>query len=125
MAGDLKISFLPGISHNAALKPSAGPPNISEVDRGDCLRVLEIDPHLPVTAELVRRHFNLLAEKLRPERVASLGSEFVETMEKKREKVKAAATFLLGEFGENLDVPELAEPKGLRDNPDLDAVFGV
>jgi hypothetical protein len=125
MAGDLKISFLSESSQGAESTAPALPQAILDVNRDECLRVLEIEPHLPFTADLVRRHFNLLTDKFRPERVASLGSEFVETMEKKREKVRTAATFLLGEFGEKLDVPEHSESKGLRDNPDLDAVFGV
>ncbi len=88
--------------------------------------ILEIDPTNPISADLVRRHFNLLHEKYNPEKVATMGPEYVEITKRKRQEILLAAQALMEQFGEKFEVqvPELP-PKGMRENPDLDAAFGV
>jgi hypothetical protein len=91
-----------------------------------CQAILEIDATVPLSAELIRRQFNLLHDKFNPEKVASLGTEFVEMTQKKREEIRIAAQTLMLPFGERLEPPDAkSQPKALRENPDLDAVFGV
>ncbi len=73
----------------------------------------------------MRRQFNRLYEKYGPEKAAALGGEFIEIMDKKRQEVRVAAIALLKELGEELECPSNPQPKGLRENPDLDEVFGA
>src|SRR5262249_34939341 len=58
----------------------------------DWLAALEIDAKTALTAELVRRQFNLLFERYAPEKFATAGPEFVAVAERKRAAVRAAAT---------------------------------
>jgi len=97
-----------------------------EALRKERLTVLEIDPSIPLTVDLVRRHFNLLAERYAAEKFASAGADFVALAQSKREAILQAATALLEAFGEKVEAaaPAAAEPQELRRNPDLDAVFG-
>jgi hypothetical protein len=97
-----------------------------EATHKDHLTVLEIDPAVPLSADLVRRQYNLLSERYAAEKFASAGPEFVSLAEQKREALVAAATALLDEFGEKVEaaLPAAAAPPELRHNPDLDAVFG-
>jgi uncharacterized tellurite resistance protein B-like protein len=94
----------------------------------DPRKVLEIDPQVELTPELIRRRFNILTDQYDPKKAASLGPTFVAKAEEMRAAVKAAAETLLAPFG----VPLVAPPKevppastDLRHNPDLDAVFGM
>jgi tellurite resistance protein len=87
---------------------------------------LEIDPTAPLSADLIRRQFRLLSERYSKEKLAGLGVEFVAMAERKRAAALAAANELIAQFGEKLEPATEIEPSsGLRDNPDLDAVFGV
>ena len=87
---------------------------------------MEIDSNVPLSADLIRRQYRLLSERYSPEKIAALGAEFVTIAEQKRAAALAAARALIAPLGEELERPvENAPPAGLRDNPDLDAVFGV
>lgn len=86
---------------------------------------LEIDPATPLTADLVRRQFNLLSERYAPDKFASAGPEFVALARTKFEAARESASALLDQLGEKLEAkPPPAEPPALRHNPDLDAMFG-
>lgn len=132
MAWDLKTSFFlektpaknpePLTPVPQPLPPSQTP---GATSKDDYLRILEIDPSLTISADLVRRQFNYFCGKYAPDKAASLGGEFVEMMEKRRQEVKMAATALLEELGEGLESPTFLQPKALRENRDLDEVFGV
>ncbi len=132
MAGDLKIS---SVLENTAVKtpeplPGSPQPLLMQctplaTSKDDYLRILEIDPSLTISADLVRRQFNHVCGKYAPERAASLDREFVELFDKKREEIKIAATALLQELGEELESTTSSQPKALRENPDLDKEFGV
>jgi uncharacterized tellurite resistance protein B-like protein len=88
--------------------------------------VLEIDLVVPLTADLIRRRFNLLLERMAPEKAEAMGAEFVAIATAKRESIRAAAETLLERLGEPLETPKLNEaPAELRHNPDLDAMFGA
>ncbi len=94
--------------------------------RDDCLKALEIAVGTPITADLIRRQYRLLSEKIDPTRLESHGAEFVQLATEKRARIDKAARFLLGELGEAFEVEKKPEePKNLRHNPDLDAVFGM
>jgi tellurite resistance protein len=104
--------------------PEAKPALLSS--REEQLVALEIDPALLVSPELVRRQYNLLYERFEPQKVEAMGPEFVAMARSKREAVAAAATALLSQWGEELELPATpAAPSDLRVNPDLDAMFGV
>jgi hypothetical protein len=91
-----------------------------------CRGILEIAPTMVLSPDLVRRQYLLLHEKYNPEKVASLGPEFVEMTEKKRQDIAMAASALIEKFGEKLELHATEPaPKSLRENPDLDAAFGV
>jgi tellurite resistance protein len=106
--------------------PAPAKPKPVALTREDHLAALEIDPGVPLSADLVRRQFRLLSERLSPEKFATAGVEFVSMAEQKRAAVLAAARALIAPFGEELERPKEDPPHaGLRDNPDLDAVFGV
>jgi hypothetical protein len=104
-------------------EPQPAPPKPS---RADHLKVLEIDPTVAVSVDLVRRQYNLLTERYDPEKFAVTGADFVAMAQGKREAVRLAATALLETFGETVEIPKEAQAKEeLRHNPDLDAVFGA
>src|SRR5262249_6641751 len=88
--------------------------------------VLEIDRSVPLTADLIRRQYNLLSARLAPEKAQAMGAEFVAMAESKRAAIRAAAETLLQPLGEPLEHPEQqTTPAELRHNPDLDAMFGA
>jgi uncharacterized tellurite resistance protein B-like protein len=88
--------------------------------------LLQIDPSAPLTADLIRRQYNLLSSRLAAEKVEAMGVEFVAMAESKRQALRAAAETLLQPLGEPLEPPARpAEPAELRHNPDLDAMFGA
>jgi len=90
------------------------------------LALLEIDPSAPLSADLVRRQFNLLSERYAPDKFESMGSEFMVVAENKRAALLAAAAALLEQWGEKLETISLpSQPQELRHNPDLDAMFGA
>jgi len=90
------------------------------------LALLEIDPAMPLSADLVRRQFNLLSERYAPDKFESMGTEFVVVAESKRAALLAAATALLEQWGEKLEtIAPPSQPQELRHNPDLDAMFGA
>jgi uncharacterized tellurite resistance protein B-like protein len=94
----------------------------------DPRKVLEIDPKVELTPELIRRRFNILTDQYDPKKAASLGPTFVAKAEEMRTAVRAAAETLLAPFGVPLVAPPKEAPPAptdLRHNPDLDAVFGM
>lgn len=106
-------------------RPATPPPKPAAPTRDECLSVLEILPSTPLSADLVRRQWNLLSERSAPQKAASWGPEFVKLAETKLAKIRQAAEFLLEPMGEKLETKPPAPPaKDLRHNPDLDDVFG-
>ncbi len=91
----------------------------------ECRSLLEIPVETPLSADLVRRQWNLLSQRLDPEKVASLGPEFVKLAQDKLAALRRAAESLLETIGEKLETQPAAPPvQDLRHNPDLDDVFG-
>jgi tellurite resistance protein len=86
--------------------------------------MLEIQAGVAITADLVRRRFTNLMDRLDPTKVATLGPEFAAMAAKKRDQVRVAAVTLLAPLGEPLETPAAAPPADLRHNPDLDDAFG-
>jgi uncharacterized tellurite resistance protein B-like protein len=106
----------------SATTKSPSPPATS---RTEMLAILEIDSAVTPTAGLVRRQFNLLAERYAPERVAH-AADLQEIARAKLTAVRTAATALLAEWNEPLEEETPAPaPAELRHNPDLDALFGA
>lgn len=110
-------------------QPSAQPVVVPNPPQGptpdECLAVLEISPTTPLSADLVRRQWNLLSERLTPEKAASMGAEFVKLAESKRAALRRAAESLLERMDEPLEIkPPAAPTNDPRHNPDLDDVFG-
>lgn len=121
-----RIADALGVGHVAAV-PTSMPEGT--IDESVARKTLEIDAKTELTAELVRRRFNILTDQYDPKRAAGLGAEFAKMAERKREDVKAAAESLLVALGEPLVPPPKETPAAaasdLRHNPDLDAVFGM
>ena len=91
----------------------------------DSRALLEIDSSAQITCDLIRRQYNLLSSRLAPEKVESIGSDFVALANAKRIAIRSAAEELIRPLGEPLVLPEQeAAPADLRRNPDLDAMFG-
>jgi uncharacterized tellurite resistance protein B-like protein len=86
--------------------------------------VLEIEPGTTITADLVRRRFTLLNERLDPAKAAGLGPEFAAMAAEKRARIRAAAEVMLAPLGEPLEKSVPPPPADLRHNPDLDDAFG-
>jgi hypothetical protein len=90
------------------------------------LAVLEIPPELPLSADLVRRQYNLLWDRYDPAKVEAMGPDFVALAQNKRDEVRTAATALMAQWNEPLEIEaRAAAPRDLRENPDLDALFGA
>jgi hypothetical protein len=88
------------------------------------LVVLEIEASMPLTADLVRRHYFRLMDKFAPDKVQTLGADFALMAQKKRQEIEHAAQTLMAQWGEELVQAQPAAPE-LRHNPDLDALFGA
>lgn len=87
--------------------------------------VLEIPPDVELSAELIRRRFALLGDKLDPAKASALGPEFAAMAERKRTELRRAAETLIAPFGAPLDPPPAPPPPAdIRHNPDLDDLFG-
>jgi uncharacterized tellurite resistance protein B-like protein len=113
-----KPEMPPAPVEHAQLAPSAGP--------SDPRTVLEIDSGTVLTADLIRRHFNRLWERFEPDKMAAMGGDFVAMAQSRRAALRAAACTLIAPFGEELEPKTTApSPRDIRENPDLDAVFGV
>lgn len=93
--------------------------------KDECRNLLEIPAETPLSADLVRRQWNLLSERVDPEKVASMGPEFVKLAQAKLATLRQAAESLLEAMGEKLETQPSPPPvQDLRHNPDLDDVFG-
>jgi hypothetical protein len=106
--------------------PPVTPPSMpAGPTKDECLSLLDIPAGAPLSADLVRRQWNLLSERLAPEKVASLGPEFVKLAEAKLAALRQGAESLLETMGEKLETKPATPPvQDLRHNPDLDDVFG-
>ncbi|HEY7329964.1 MAG TPA: TerB family tellurite resistance protein [Gemmataceae bacterium] len=98
---------------------------VTESSEEECLRLLEISPSTPISSDLVRRQWNLLSERLAPEKFTAMGPEFVSLAQTKLAALRRAAETLLEATGEQLETnPAAPLPQDLRHNPDLDDAFG-
>lgn len=92
---------------------------------GDPRKLLEIEPKVKLSVELIRRRFALLSEKINPKKAAAFGPEFVALADKHLAELRAAAESLIAPFGVPLvDLVAAPTPTDMRHNPDLDDVFG-
>jgi tellurite resistance protein len=102
---------------------AATPPQAAT--REEQLALLEIEPSAPLSADLIRRRYHLLMERLDLDKVQAMGPEVVASVKGKREAVAAAARTLMEPFNEPLEEVAAPAPKDLRYNPDLDDVFNT
>ncbi len=86
--------------------------------------VLEIEPGIALDANLIRRRYAMLTEKMDPTKAAAMGPDFAKMAEAKRTAIRTAAEALMTPFGEPLEKLAPEPPADLRHNPDLDDVFG-
>jgi uncharacterized tellurite resistance protein B-like protein len=123
----------PALKQDVAAKPELPPvavensqPAGSVSKRSDPRELLEIDAGTVLTADLIRRNFNRLWERFAPEKMAGMGDDFVAMAQSRRAALRAAACSLIAPFGEELEPKATAAPpRDMRENPDLDQVFGV
>jgi hypothetical protein len=85
---------------------------------------LEIDPDVSLTAELVRRQYNKLAERYNAAKLAHLGADFEKLAAERHAAARAAAEAFLQELSEPLELPTPPPPASLRENRELDELFG-
>jgi tellurite resistance protein len=112
------VAQTPNTPEALAPVPPAGPT--------DPRALLEIEPGTRLSADLIRRNFNRLWERLDPDKMTGMGTDFVAMAQAKRAALRAAACTLIEPFGEELEPKaEPAPARNMRDNPDLDQVFGV
>ena len=110
-----------------AAAPPSPPPPVSEAkpaSRADLAAILQVDSVDHLTPELVRRQYNLLSERYDPDKLQTLGPEFMELARSKRAAVQAAAQALMEQLGAKLEEPPAPVSHDLRENPDLDAILG-
>lgn len=89
------------------------------------LQSLEISDDQPLSADLIRRQFNKLADRFQSNKIAHLGADFELLAEQRYTAARQAAEQLLQEMGEPLVITEKpAEPVGIRENKELDELFG-
>jgi hypothetical protein len=100
------------------------PANPAFSSRKQWLEALEIDPEVIPTAELVRRQYNKLAERFSAAKVTHLGADFERLAAERHTAARMAAEGFMKEFSEPLDLPEPAPPASIRENRELDELFG-
>jgi uncharacterized tellurite resistance protein B-like protein len=123
----------PSLPFSAAPSASSTAPQTSTLDtrrnaaltRDECLAMLEIQPTISLSADLIRRQWNLVSQRLDLERAAKMGPEFAMMAEAKLASLRRAAEHLLEPMGEKLETISPATTEELRHNPDLDDVFGL
>jgi hypothetical protein len=105
--------------------PKAADVFVSPAD-AELRSLLDIEPSFALSADLVRRQYRLQWERLAPEKVQAMGADVMATVAQKRDAVRMAAETLLARMGQQLseEVNDV-KPKELRENPDLDNVFGM
>src|SRR5262249_4363459 len=69
----------------------------------DPRKLLQIESGTPLSADFVRRQFNLLSEKLSSDKLATAGPEFAALAKAKLVAVRSAASKLLEQWNETLD----------------------
>jgi hypothetical protein len=109
------------------IQPQAAAPNCAPaLTRDQCIALLEIQSSSPISADLVRRQWNLLNERYALVKLAKLGPEFVKEAQAKLADLRKAATTLLETMGEKPEISTQAPTSSdMRHNPDLDDVFGI
>ena len=122
-----EISLEPAAPAAPSPPPAPAPlPAPVLMTRASALAILEIDPNLSLSADLVRRQYRLLHERFDPAKMQGHGNETVAHFQEKRAKFEQAARFLLDSLGAKFEEEaKPAAPTDMRHNPDLDAVFGV
>ncbi len=117
--------FLSSVAPPPPSQCVAQPATTAVAPREECLKVLGISETTSLSAELVRRQYHLLFERVSPEKVISMGPEFVALAQSKQREIRQATEFLLESMGEKLErQPTAPADHDLRHNPDLDDVFG-
>jgi hypothetical protein len=92
----------------------------------DARGLLELKPDAVLTPDLIRRQFNRIWDRFDPEKMAGWGGDFVAMTEVKRAALRDAARALMAPFGDDLEVEHSdPQPGDLRQNADLDEVFGI
>ncbi|QDU19909.1 tellurite resistance TerB family protein [Urbifossiella limnaea] len=119
-----RIAAALGVTTTAPKPPQAPPLPVPIVAPADHRGVLDIPAGAPLDAELIRRRYANLTDKLDPVKAAALGPEFARMAEQKRAAVRAAAEALLAPLGEPLEKPTAPPPTDIRENALLDDVFG-
>ncbi|MFO0800113.1 MAG: TerB family tellurite resistance protein [Gemmataceae bacterium] len=120
-----RIAAALGVAPTATKPPEPPPvPAPTAAPPADHRAVLDIPAAAPLDAELVRRRYANLTDKLAPAKAAALGPEFARMAEAKRAAVRAAAEALLAPLGEPLEKPTPPPPTDIRENALLDDVFG-
>jgi hypothetical protein len=91
----------------------------------ECRALLEIPSATTLSADVIRRQWNLLSQRLAPEKVAAMGPEFVTLAHTKLGQLRRSAELLLASINEKLqETPPTPAVADLRHNPDLDEAFG-
>ncbi len=120
-----QLSAQPVPAPDPLAAPAPAPlPEAKPASRAELAAVLQLDSESPLTADLVRRQYNLLHERYDPDKLQTLGPEFMELARSKRVAVQAAAQALLEQLGATLEEPAAPIRHDLRENPDLDAILG-
>ena len=130
LAQSLDVPPLALPQHEQPASSPSAPPVVPSSEpaaptKDECRSLLEIPVETALSADLVRRQWNLLSQRLDPEKVASMGPEFVKLAQTKLAALRRAAESLLETMGEKLETQPPTPPVlDLRHNPDLDDVFG-
>jgi len=88
--------------------------------------MLEIQPTTLLSADLIRRQWNMICQRYATKVFTKMEPRLVEMAKATRAAIRQAAERLLAPMGEKLeqDTPSSAAQE-LRHNPDLDDVFGL
>jgi uncharacterized tellurite resistance protein B-like protein len=125
VAASATIPPRPAVAAPSPLTPMSVPPPPT-LTRDECLTKLEIQRTTPLSADLIRRQWNLISKRFDLDRAAKMGAKHVILVEADLAALRQAAAFLLEPMGEMLEInPSSPASKELRHNPDLDDVFGM
>jgi hypothetical protein len=124
------LTFPPATPSESPLEAPAQAPPSAVLSREQACQLLGLSAHNSLSATYIRQRYRELLPLYNPKQEEIKGPEFVALAEQKRRQLHEAACLLLQQCGiadpqRYLEEQEATQTEYSRDNPTLDAIFGI